>query len=417
MSTRVRPGERFARYQILERLGAGAMGEVYKARRDDLNRVVALKILKPEASGDDRLLQEARAIAQSDDHPNIVAVYDVGFHDGLHYIEMQFVDGPSLATRLKSGPLAPEEATFAIGQAARALAHAHRRGVIHRDIKPGNLLQTTDGTLKVADFGLARANLVDEAAVGPATVCGTPPYMAPEILQQKRADWRADQYSLGVTFYELLTGRYPFDARQIVLLSTGADVPIPDVQALNPNVSKNVASIIRRMLNADPQRRFADWSELTEALKPSGPASESLAHGTAIRSETTNRRRRWNWPRHLLRSVLLSFLVGAAVASFERSGALERGELLELDALYRMASATSSTAETEVVVVEIDQESKDRLSSGQPLVLDDEGSQKHSRGSFQRYGGRRHCGCPLGRRPDPRSDCGQAGRCLTGTTY
>src|ERR1051325_10782208 len=205
----------FPQLEILELLGAGGMGMVYKARQITLDRVVALKILPPD-SGDDpsfaeRFAREARALAKLS-HPNIVGIYDFGQANGRYYFLMEFVDGVNLRQMIRAERLAPREALAIIPQVCDALQYAHDQGIVHRDIKPENLLVDRKGRVHIADFGLAK--LVGGAADARLTqsqhIMGTPHYMAPEQFEHPlTVDHRADIYSLGVVLYEMLTGELP----------------------------------------------------------------------------------------------------------------------------------------------------------------------------------------------------------------
>lgn len=206
---------RFPQLEILERIGAGGMGVVYRARQKELDRIVALKILRPdfgpEANFAERFQREARAMARLS-HPHIVTVHDFGRIDDVFYFVMEYIDGVNLRQLEKAGQLAPAQALALVPQVCEALQYAHEQGVVHRDIKPENILITRDGRVKIADFGLAKlAGHAEQAHLtGTWQVMGTPHYMAPEQVERPtEVDHRADIYSLGVVFYEMLTGELP----------------------------------------------------------------------------------------------------------------------------------------------------------------------------------------------------------------
>ena len=211
-----RLAKQFPQLEILHLIGQGGMGAVYCARQKSLNRLVALKIIKPEAQGQkdfaDRFLREAQALAHLS-HPNIVTLHDFGQNDDLYFFIMEFIDGINLRQMLKAGRLAPHQALEIVPAVCDALQYAHDKGVVHRDIKPENILVDTDGNIKIADFGLAK--LMDKTTVAPVLtqahhVMGTMHYMAPEQYERPLdVDHRADIYSLGVVIYELLTGELP----------------------------------------------------------------------------------------------------------------------------------------------------------------------------------------------------------------
>jgi len=205
----------FPHLEILEFLGRGGMGAVYKARQPRLDRFVALKILRPAVSGSgfaERFNREARALARLN-HPRIVTVHDFGVAGDLHYLVMEYVDGPNLRQTERSGRLTPEQALRIVPQICEALQFAHDQGIVHRDIKPENILLDKDGRIKITDFGIAKlvgVNADRSSLTGARDVVGTPHYMAPEQIENPSdVDHRADIYSLGVVFYEMLTGELP----------------------------------------------------------------------------------------------------------------------------------------------------------------------------------------------------------------
>jgi serine/threonine protein kinase len=209
----------FPQLEILELLGRGGMGAVYKARQRGLDRIVALKILPPEVGRDptfaERFEREARALAKLN-HPHVVTVHDVDkTPDGLYFIVMEYVDGENLRQAIKAGSLAPQDALAIVSQICDALQYAHDKGVVHRDIKPENILLDRAGQVKIADFGLAKllGQDADSSLTHTHQVMGTLRYMAPEQMEgTHHVDHRADIYSLGVLFYELLTGELPIRA-------------------------------------------------------------------------------------------------------------------------------------------------------------------------------------------------------------
>jgi serine/threonine protein kinase len=217
------PGElanRFPLYDILECLGRGGMGVVYKARQKSLDRLVAIKILPPELVGEERFPErfasEAATLARLS-HPNIITVHDFGETAGLFYIVMEYIDGVNLRDLLREGKMDPGQALAIVPPICEALAYAHGKGIVHRDIKPENILLDRDGRVKIADFGIA--SLVGAAGEG----SGTPPHMAPE-QQTGRVDRRADIYALGVVLYEMLTGERP--AGDVVAPSRKAQIDV-----------------------------------------------------------------------------------------------------------------------------------------------------------------------------------------------
>src|SRR5262249_13987924 len=226
----------FPHLEVLELLGQGGMGMVYKARQPRLDRFVALKVLPPAAGQDpafaDRFAREARALAKLA-HPRIVVVYDFGQSDGLFYLLMELVDGVNLRSLLRQGRLKPEEALRIVPQICEALEDAHEQGLVHRDIKPENILLDRKGNVEIADFGLAKLlgpRAGDSMLTGSRQIMGTPHYMAPEQMEKPlQVDHRADIYSLGVVFYEMLTGELPLGRFAPPSKKATVDVRLDDV--------------------------------------------------------------------------------------------------------------------------------------------------------------------------------------------
>jgi WD40 repeat protein len=265
------------RYRVLGVLGHGGMGAVYKAQHLLMQRPVALKVigrqLLENAGATDRFLQEVQTAARLA-HPNIVAAYDAEQSGDLHFLVMEYIDGVSLAQLLaERGPLPVAEACDYVRQAALGLQHAHERGMIHRDIKPHNLMRTRDGTVKVLDFGLARfvsENSEASALTAPGAAMGTPDYIAPEQATDARAaDIRADIYSLGCTLYCLLTGRPPFPKGTALekAMAHRQEQP-PPVTARRPEVPPGLVAVVERMMAKDPAARYQTPAEVARALEP-----------------------------------------------------------------------------------------------------------------------------------------------------
>ena len=258
-------GRTIGPYRLVARIGAGGMGEVYKAEDSKLNRPVALKLLPQHLATDaDRLRRfhaEARA-ASSLNHPHILVVHDFGEVDGRPFIVTEFVEGQTLRQRMQAGPIAVREALDIATQIAGALAAAHTRGLVHRDIKPENVMLRPDGSVKVLDFGLAKlvATESDDAASAlltrPGTVMGTPRYMSPEQARGLPLDARSDLWSLGVVLYEMVAGRAPFEgatSADVLAIILERDVePIARV----PDVPAALAVVLSTALEKDPQQRY-----------------------------------------------------------------------------------------------------------------------------------------------------------------
>ncbi|MBR4724973.1 MAG: Stk1 family PASTA domain-containing Ser/Thr kinase [Lachnospiraceae bacterium] len=259
------------RYEIIDKVGSGGMADVYKAKCHRLNRYVAIKILKAEFSSDTGFVQKFRAEAQSVaglSHPNIVSVYDVGDDDGLHYIVMELVEGITLKRFIerKKGLDVKEAVGIAI-QIAQGMEAAHSHHIIHRDIKPQNIIISREGKVKVADFGIAKAatsNTISQNAIGSVH------YLSPEQARGGYSDERSDIYSLGVTLYEMLTGQVPFagdNSVSVALLHIQSEAT--PVQVLNPEVPTSVDRIVQKCMQKKPERRYQSAAELIRDLKRS----------------------------------------------------------------------------------------------------------------------------------------------------
>jgi serine/threonine protein kinase len=267
-------GTRLGSYEIVSAIGAGGMGEVYRARDTKLDRDVAVKVLPLNALSDPhartRLAREARVVA-SLNHPSICTVHDVGEADGLIYVAMELIEGRPLADLIPRDGFAPEQLLRYAIQIADALGHAHQRGIVHRDLKSANVVITPQGRVKVLDFGLAvrQPRDIDDATRSavldqPGTVAGTIPYMAPEALRGGVADPRSDVWSFGILLYEMASGRRPFHS------ATGPDMTSAilrdDPPALPAGVPPGIAAIIGRCLRKQPEHRYADAGGLDAAL-------------------------------------------------------------------------------------------------------------------------------------------------------
>ena len=268
-------------YRVLEKVGAGGMGIVYRARDEHLEREVALKVLPAGLLADEnarrRFKKEALALSKLN-HPNVEAVYDFNSQDGVDFLVMEYVEGVTLTQKLASGPL-PEAQVTALGaQIAQALEEAHGKGIIHRDLKPGNIMVTPKGQVKVLDFGLATLlhQPVDTAAlqnfgVAETAAAGTLPYVAPEQLRGTRADPRSDLYAAGAVLYEMATAHRLFKETESLLLITAILHQAPATPAaLNASVSPDLARIIEKALEKDPQRRYQSAVELRLDLERLG---------------------------------------------------------------------------------------------------------------------------------------------------
>jgi serine/threonine protein kinase len=263
------------KYEVVDKLGQGGMGLVLKAVHRRMDRTVALKVLSPKVTNNPeavrRFQREVKAAAKLE-HPNIVTAYDADEAGGIHFLVMQYVAGADLAALVRQqGPLPVRQAVTYVCQAARGLAYAHAHGVIHRDVKPSNLLVDADGTVKILDMGLARlesAGADQDQITGTGEVMGTVDYMAPEqAMETKTADERADVYSLGVTLWYLLTGRPLYPAKTLVKrLLAHQTSPIPSLRDACPQVSGELGAVFAKMVAKDPSDRFQTMTEVIVAL-------------------------------------------------------------------------------------------------------------------------------------------------------
>jgi serine/threonine-protein kinase len=290
----------FGRYEILDKLGEGAMGVVYRARDASLGRVVALKMLSADLGAEEELHQrfqrEAEAIGRLS-HPNIVTVYDVGEAAGQLYMAMELLEGDDLRSLIeKRASIALADRVRILIQICAGLAYAHSRGVVHRDIKPANIMVGSDGRVKILDFGLARVS-ARSTITRRGVILGNPDYMAPEQAMGKGVDRRSDVFSAGAVFYEFLTLEKPFKGKTLhaVLYQIISDDPEP-VLTVNPEVPVRLASIVHRMLRKDPEQRYgamedvsSDLSEIHAGLRRSGGRSTFPAAAPAVSEETRTR--------------------------------------------------------------------------------------------------------------------------------
>ncbi|HKB14483.1 MAG TPA: FHA domain-containing serine/threonine-protein kinase, partial [Planctomycetota bacterium] len=265
-------GREIGGYRILEHLGRGGMGIVYRALQVSLDRVVALKVLSRELTADpsfvERFLREARAAAALS-HPNLVAVYDAGSEAGLSYYSMEFMEGGTVEDRiLKGGKIPLLEGLRVLRDAARALRFAEEKGIVHRDVKPGNLMVDSHGIAKLADLGLAaEREEVERRELG--GIFGTPHFISPEQARGEPVDARSDLYSFGASAYRVLTGQTPFSGKTVreILRAQLKDDPAPP-RSHDPSIPAEVESVVLRCLRKSPAERFASAREVLEALEP-----------------------------------------------------------------------------------------------------------------------------------------------------
>jgi len=333
----VKTVESIGRYRVDGLLGTGAMGEVYRAYDPVIDRPVAIKVVRTElaaGSGSEQWLQrfrrEARAAGRRF-HPNIVAILDFGEDDGMPFLAMEYVDGRSLDAILKtSGPLEPTRSVEIITQVLSALGFAHQSGIVHRDVKPSNIMVLSGGEVKVADFGIARIDASEFTIVG--DLLGTPAYMAPEQFAGAPVDKRTDLFAAGVILFEMLTGVKPFRGKSITEIISFMESRGPeDIRALNPAVPDSLKRVITKALAFDPAGRYDDAAEFSRAILEAFPvrfeqrsipeptlsatAAASAAGGPAAPADAT-------WPPDLLREIerdLATFIGPVASIALRRA--------------------------------------------------------------------------------------------------
>src|SRR5262245_38615077 len=343
---RAMAGQRISHYEIVSRLGAGGMGEVYLAEDLKLARKVAIKFLPPTLMADEearrRLLREARAAAALD-HPNICTIYEVGDEDGRSFIVMQYIEGETLAARIKRERLELSEALAIAIQVAEALQEAHQHGIIHRDVKPQNMMLTLRGQVKVLDFGLAK--VVRERVVAmeeadtlslmstPGAIMGTVLYMSPEQARGERLDVRSDIFSFGVMLYEMVAGRRPFEGASmsdvVAALLTAEPLPLRQHCAAAPAELERIAG---RCLAKDRQARYQSAEEMTAELKTLRDGSQAEESATRRIGAKGTRFALWRWP--LIVAIAAVLIVGFVwFLNWRRAPKFQPGQIRSLAVL------------------------------------------------------------------------------------
>lgn len=277
-------GQTLASYTLLRKIGGGGMGVIYLAQHQSLDRQAAVKFLPSELASNpgyvDMFLREANAAAKMN-HTNIVAVYDAGHvGEAIYYFIMEYVEGHDLRILLEEkGAFPVPEAVRLLRQAASALGYAHKKKIIHRDIKPENLLLTTEGMIKVADLGLAKwVGTESSMMTQSGEMFGSPLYMSPERLKNpEHVDARTDIYSLGGTFYQMITGQAPFQGSAAVVMSLHLLGPVPDPQEANSSIDPDISAIVKRMMAKDPADRFQTMEEVDAALEQYQSSRKSVS--------------------------------------------------------------------------------------------------------------------------------------------
>ena len=313
------------RYRLEAKLGSGGMSTVYLARDTTLDRPVAVKVMHREMSEQadqlERFRQEARAVAKLS-HPNVVSVIDAGEDGGYPYIVFEYVEGETLKARInRLGPLDMQEALAYAIEIARGLTVAHARKMVHRDIKPQNVMIDAEGRAKLTDFGISR-QLEQDGMTATGRVLGTTDYVAPEQAMGRGADQRSDIYSLGVVLYEMFTGEVPFAAdSQVGVAMKHVNEELPDVQALRPELSAASALVVERATAKDPAKRYADIGEMIDDLSTALEVEAARAGSTTGEATSVleavppakrklSTRARWSWGRSSLAVVIAAAVVG-----------------------------------------------------------------------------------------------------------
>ncbi len=287
----VKPGQVLGnRYEILQLLGEGGMGAVYKARDRALDRIVALKTIRPERASHPEILQRFKQeliLARQVTHKNVIRIFDLGEAEGIKFITMDYIEGQDLKALMKQrGKFPPEEAIGIIQQVCRALQAAHAEGVVHRDLKPQNIMVDAQGKVSVMDFGIARS-LEVTGMTQTGALMGTPDYMSPEQARGERLDARSDLFSLGIIFYELLTGKSPFaaDTALSALWKRTQEVARPAIE-IDPSIPPRVSEVVARCLAMERERRYASAQEILQDLdarrRPRGEAAAPARAGVAV---------------------------------------------------------------------------------------------------------------------------------------
>ncbi|MBN1995386.1 MAG: protein kinase [Anaerolineae bacterium] len=374
-------GQTIGQYKVTGKIGEGGMAVVYRARQESLDRDIALKVLLPQLTADatfvERFFQEARAAAKMT-HPNIVTIHDVGQANGVYYIAMAHIDGVSLADMLRQGPLPPFRAAHIIGQIAHALDYAHSQGIIHRDVKPGNILVTRDDHAFLTDFGIAKAALESSRLTRTGTMVGTPAYMAPEQAKGQPVSGQTDQYALAVVAYEMLTGHPPFDADTSHAILYQHVHQSPDLNWL----PLPYQAVLGQALAKEPEQRFPTVADFGRALDNTGrgqsaspssqtPVSTPLPTPTPDRNVLKKRVPVWVWAGSAAAVLVILLMVFTSISS---QNAIQSGYTATVEAQgtatiqVRLTAAQSTlgaqrTATTEAKSTAIAQQTQDTVAA------------------------------------------------------
>ncbi|MGD2090665.1 MAG: serine/threonine-protein kinase [Candidatus Aminicenantes bacterium] len=352
-------GKNLGNYKIVGKLGQGGMAMVYKAHELSLNRMVALKVLSSQLSEDKayikRFQREAQAAAQLN-HPNIVQIYAIGEEQGVHYFAMEYIKGKSLADiRQEEGVLKPGDAVPIIRQVAEALAEAHKVGLVHRDIKPSNIMIDAAGRPKVTDFGIAYVSYANTKLTRDGSIIGTPEYLSPEQCEGKTVDQRSDIYSLGVTLYELLSGKTPYEAdTPVSMLMKIVKGEFPPLQEVNPNVPESLRVIVDKMMLKDVQQRYQRMEELIKDLVELEPGKKvpatAVVEEVAARQETAAGSKSNKWAAIIVAAIIVILMGGAFAAKmlyFDKKAARDKEEKVAVSGEISPAATGSQSTESQ----------------------------------------------------------------------
>jgi eukaryotic-like serine/threonine-protein kinase len=384
------------RYRGPRRIGRGGMGEIYRATDEMLGRAVAIKVLTERYAGDEsvreRFTREALAAARLSGRPNIVTIFDVGESEGRPFIVMEYLGGGSLDDKLREGPIAPGQAIAWLRQAANALDAAHAEGVVHRDVKPGNLLLDRDGNLHVADFGIASAAGLD-SMTKTGTVLGTAGYLSPEQAQGDRASPASDRYGLAVVAWELLTGQRPFEGDTAAAEAAAhVHAEVPRISEVRPELPPELDGVFQRALAKDPDERYGSAAELVAdldaALHDSAPATQVIA--PAPRREPLRPQTRTSRPSWLVPALVALALAGAGLVLAALIAANDDGKSSNAQSTTVVRTVTAQGETQKVTVTANEQTTRTLtqpsagLSVSQARALQDESTASMSSGDWER---------------------------------
>src|SRR3954464_4253798 len=314
------------RYRVTRRIASGGMATVYACEDQTLGRLVAVKVLAPAFATDQdalaRFQREARAVARVSDHPHVVTIYDIGEHEGAAFIVMEYFAGGTLADRLRTGDPIPVPTALAwLDETASALDHAHEAGIVHRDVKPANLLLDANGRLAVGDFGIARM-ATDVGVTSTGMVLGTAAYLSPEQATGSRATAASDRYALAVVAFELLTRRRPFGGEHPAAQARAhVENAPPAASEIERDLDPEGDHVLWRGLEKDPERRWPSACAMVDALDDAlGEKAEPAMPGAAPTTPARRPAQRRSWGPVLLAALLIGLLIGAVAAAFIGSG-------------------------------------------------------------------------------------------------